>query len=221
MRRTGTASRAHGRSDRVAYQGLHWTTKDHLKAYKPRDITPYALKLNRGGCRLRIAPGAPSRHFEPMLRPVDDDPDNPRWLRRPKPQPPLLKVPTHWAVRLSWIVAQGGAIVGGMYLSLWSDVAYQGPRTPQVYCYGFLLWVLVVAFVSGIISALWGLATRTVRNVARSRARPGVAQEPDQETLRVSGATRLQEDTQIVGRGGSIQQHPREVGPAPVHPHPR
>lgn len=156
-----------------------------------------------------------------MLRPVDDDPDNPRWLRRPKPQAPLRTVPTHWTVRLAWIVAQGGAVAGGMYLSLWSDVAYQGPRTPQAYFYGFILWVLIVALATGVASALLRLATRAVRGVARSGSRPRVAQEPDQEALRVRDTGRLQEGPKIVRRSSAIDQQPSEIRPAPVHSEPR
>lgn len=157
-----------------------------------------------------------------MLRPVDDDPDNPRWLRRPKPQPPLLKVPTHWGVRLAWIVVQGVFFCTIMWFYLFAaDPPFDFHKEPQALLWLTLFAVLVVALATGIASALLRLAGRAVRYVARSRTGARIAHEPDQEPLGVGGTGRLQEGPQIVGRGGAIQQHPREVRTASVHPKPR
>lgn len=89
-----------------------------------------------------------------MLRLVDHDPDNPRWLRTPRPQLPLLKVPTHWAVRLAWIVAQTTVFCSLTWVSLGQSALPPAPITgPQQLFFALLLALALTALLFSLVGA--------------------------------------------------------------------
>lgn len=136
----------------------------------------------RVGAGSRLRPEPVCAIFDDMRRKFDNSTANPEWLRRPKPQPPLLRERSHWAMRLGWMVAQGGAVAGGMYFCFWSGHAPKEPAAPQAYWIVFLGLVVMTAFLTGLITALWNLAARASRRVAgRCAAAPPGEQAGQQE----------------------------------------
>ncbi|MCJ2036467.1 hypothetical protein [Methylobacterium sp. J-068] len=97
------------------------------------------------------------------------------------------------------MLAQGAIFVGVLWVYFYGvDPPIDFHKEPRAILFIFFFAFVITALFTGIASALLRLATRAVRRIARSRGGPRVAQEPDQEALRIGGAGRLQEGPQIV-----------------------
>lgn len=103
-----------------------------------------------------------------------------------------------WLSRALWMIAQAAAIGGMAWLSLRGDAtARQIPVGPKEVFGALLMWTILVAFATAVITRLWD---RAVLAIARGRTRMRQREQPGREELSVGRSFPRAEERAQVGQ---------------------